>query len=59
MLILLDCCHAGGLSDAKAFAITSYKSSIPVETQELLQKGSGGVIIASSMSDEYSIASTD
>ncbi|HYV91516.1 MAG TPA: caspase family protein [Chitinophagales bacterium] len=56
MLILLDCCHSGGLDDAKAFTITSSKSPMPIEAQNLLQAGTGRVIIASSMANELSFA---
>lgn len=56
MLVLLDCCHAGGLEDAKAPGASFAKAPIPAEAVELLAKGSGRVIIASSQADELSYA---
>jgi hypothetical protein len=54
ILLLLDCCHAGGIGDAKGLEIA--KSPIPPEALEVLGSGSGRVIIASSQADEFSYA---
>jgi len=56
MLVLLDCCHAGGMDNAKALGAKFSKAPIPPEAQELLAQGSGRVIIASSRADELSYA---
>ncbi|MCI5123195.1 MAG: hypothetical protein D3925_01640 [Candidatus Electrothrix sp. AR5] len=52
-LILLDCCHAGGVgSGIKGEGFT--KASVPPEAIELFQQGKGFVVIASSAEDEFS-----
>ena len=52
-LILLDCCHAGGIgSGIKGEEFT--KASVPPEAIELFQQGKGCVVIASSKKDEVS-----
>jgi hypothetical protein len=56
LLVLLDCCHAGGVGDAKVPGLQLAKSPLPPETQSLLAEGSGRVIIASSQEDELSYA---
>jgi hypothetical protein len=56
LLVLLDCCHAGGVGDAKAPGLELAKSPLPPEAQNLLAKGSGRVIIASSRDNELSFA---
>ena len=50
LLVLLDCCHAGGQADAKSFV----KSPMPSTALEELAHGSGRVVIASSRKDEVS-----
>jgi hypothetical protein len=54
LLLLLDCCHAGGIGDAKGLEVA--KAPIPHEALEMLKKGKGLVIIASSQEDELSYA---
>jgi hypothetical protein len=54
MLLLLDCCHAGGIGEAKGLEIA--KAPLPPEALEMLGCGSGRVIIASSHADESSYA---
>ncbi len=54
LLILLDCCHAGGVGEAKAPGLELAKAPLPAEAQNLLAEGSGRVLIASSREDEYS-----
>ncbi|MCD4738869.1 MAG: caspase family protein [Anaerolineae bacterium] len=56
MLILLDCCHAGGVGDAKDPGLTLTKAPLPPGAVELLTAGRGRVLIASSQEDELSYA---
>jgi hypothetical protein len=51
-LVLLDCCHAGGVGEIKGVPLR--KSPLPAEAVDLFSKGSGYVLIASSTDDEYS-----
>lgn len=50
LLVLLDCCHAGGQADAKGFI----KSPLPPDAFDELARSSGRVVIASSRKDEVS-----
>jgi hypothetical protein len=52
LLVLLDCCHAGGQAEAKG--LPGVKSPLPPETTAELERGSGRVVIASSRRDEVS-----
>ena len=52
LLILLDCCHAGGLDNIEG--LTMEKSPLPPEAQTLFNQGKGIVLIASSKKDEQS-----
>lgn len=54
LLVLLDCCHAGGQADAKG----AIKSPLPPTLADELGKSGGRVIIASSRKDEVSYAGT-
>ncbi|MEA3341028.1 MAG: caspase family protein [Chloroflexota bacterium] len=56
LLLLLDCCHAGGVGEAKAPGLQLAKSPLPPEAQGLLAEGSGRVLVASSQEDELSYA---
>ena len=56
VLVLLDCCHAGGIGEAKAPGLGLAKSPLPPEAQRLLAEGSGRVLVASSQEDELSFA---
>ena len=56
LLVLLDCCHAGGLGDTKSLGYTAVKAPLPPEAQALLAEGKGRVVIASSTADELSYA---
>ncbi|MCU0571346.1 MAG: caspase family protein [Oculatellaceae cyanobacterium Prado106] len=56
LLVLLDCCHAGGLSDLKNLTMEATKSPLPPEAQALFSQGQGRVMIASSKEDEFSWA---
>ena len=52
LLVLLDCCHAGGMTAIKRGPFT--KSSVPPTLAESLKKGSGRILIASSRNTEVS-----
>lgn len=56
LLLLLDCCHAGGIGESQAPGRQLAKSALPPEARRLLAEGSGRVIIASSQEDELSFA---
>jgi hypothetical protein len=56
LLMLLDCCHAGGVGEAKAPGLELQKSPLPPEAHSLLAEGRGRVLIASSQADELSFA---
>lgn len=52
LLVLLDCCHAGGMADAKGPPLI--KSPIPPGLSDELKSSSGRVVLASSRQDEVS-----
>jgi hypothetical protein len=52
LLLLLDCCHAGGLGLAKGMELAKYP--LPPEALEILKQGKGRVIIASCKESELS-----
>jgi len=52
LLLLLDCCHAGGLGLAKGLELA--KSPLPTEALQILKQGKGRVIIASCKESELS-----
>lgn len=52
LLLLLDCCHAGGFDLAKAPGFS--KAPVPPEAKEFFLKGSGKMLIASSRENELS-----
>lgn len=54
LLVLLDCCHAGGLSDVSGFQIA--KAPLPPEAQRMFARGGGRMMLGSSMPDELSYA---
>lgn len=56
LLVLLDCCHAGGLGDTSKLGYEAEKAPLPPEAQALFNEGKGRVIIASSQADEKSFA---
>ncbi|MBE2199215.1 MAG: caspase family protein [Anaerolinea sp.] len=56
MLLLLDCCHAGGLDNIKAPGLTLTPAAIPLEAAEKFGEGSGRMVIASSFAHEKSFA---
>jgi hypothetical protein len=56
LLLLLDCCHAGGFDPAKAPGVTLKQAPLPPGVAEALAGGRGRVGIASSRADEVSFA---
>lgn len=50
LVVLLDCCHAGGITRIKAFQ----KEAIPPEFSSIFNSGQGRIAIASSHKNEYS-----
>jgi hypothetical protein len=56
LLVLLDCCRAGGIGEPKAPGLTFAKAPVPPEAEAILAEGAGRVIIASSREDEVSYA---
>ena len=52
LLVLLDCCHAGGQAEAKG--LPGVKSPLPPSVTAELKRGSGRVVLASSRKDEES-----
>jgi len=52
LLVLLDCCHAGGQAEAKG--LPGVKSPLPISVAAELKRGSGRGVIASSRKDEIS-----
>lgn len=54
VLLLLDCCHAGGVGEAKTPELEMSKAPLPPEALALLNEGRGRVVIASSREDELS-----
>ena len=58
LLVLLDCCHAGGIGQPKDPDVTLSKSPLPLHAGNILSQGSGRVILASSRGDELSYTST-
>jgi len=56
LLLLLDCCHAGGLDPTKAPGATLAKAPLPPEATAVLAQGKGRVLIASSQAEELSYA---
>jgi hypothetical protein len=56
LLVLLDCCHAGGFENIKAADLEFNKAPLPPEATDRFAEGSGRVLIASSMANELSYA---
>ena len=56
LLLLLDCCHAGGLDNMTTPGLTFTKAPIPQPVIEQFGQGHGRVVIASSRADEKSFA---
>lgn len=54
LVVLLDCCHAGGVPALKEPGENFVKSPVPPELLNVLGTGSGRVVVASSRENEYS-----
>ena len=54
LVVIFDCCHAGGIGQHKVAAEGEFKSGLSEITYQELAAGRGRVIIASSRSDEKS-----
>lgn len=54
LVVLLDCCHAGGVPALKEPAEPFVSSPVPPELLARLEEGEGRVVVASSHEDEYS-----
>lgn len=58
LLVLLDCCYAGGIAQPKASNMILDKSPLPLEFEQVLSEGTGRVVLASSRADEVSYPGT-
>ena len=58
LIVLLDCCHAGGVPALKGLDETFVKSPVPADLLNRLTSGGGRVVVASSREDEYSYTGT-
>jgi hypothetical protein len=56
MVVILDCCHAGGIGEPKDVSIAALNGGLPEGYYEALTSGTGRVIFASSRDTEYSWA---
>jgi hypothetical protein len=54
VVVIFDCCHAGGIGQPKDVAAPTIKAGLPERYYETLAAGRGRAILASSRSDEYS-----
>ena len=54
LVVIFDCCHAGGLGDIKGVDTSQIQSGLSESFYEQLNKGAGCAILASSKSDQYS-----
>jgi hypothetical protein len=54
VVILFDCCHAGGIGQPKDAAAPRMKAGLPESYYDALKAGRGRAILASSRSDELS-----
>lgn len=57
LIVLLDCCHAGGLPNFKG-DLKFVKGAAPPSLLQAMERGSGHVVVASSRSDELSLGGT-
>ena len=58
LVVLLDCCHAGGVPALKEPGETFVKSPVPPDLLNALASGSGRVVVASSHENESSYTGT-
>jgi hypothetical protein len=58
LMVVLDCCHAGGMGEigAKTAGLEMTKVPLPPDAAEVFTKGSGRVLLASSKASELSFA---
>ena len=56
LVVLLDCCHAGGMPAVKDAGEEFIKAPVPPELLRVLDEGGGRVILASSREEEVSYA---
>lgn len=54
LVVILDCCHAGGVPALKEVDKSFTKSPVPPDLLNVLGSGSGRVVVASSRENEYS-----
>lgn len=54
LIVLLDCCHAGGVPAQKEVDKSFTKSPVPPDLLNVLGSGSGRVVVGSSRENEYS-----
>jgi hypothetical protein len=54
MLVVLDCCHAGGIGQPKGDIASELRNGLPDSYYDLLKQGNGRVVMASSRADETS-----
>ncbi len=54
LVVLLDCCHAGGVPALKEAGEAFVKTPLPPDLLHVLGTGSGRVVVASSREDEFS-----
>lgn len=58
LIVLLDCCHAGGIPSLKDATERFKKGAAPPSLLQAMESGSGRVVVASSRSDESSLGGT-
>jgi hypothetical protein len=58
LLLLLDCCHAQGIGEAKVPGVRFIKSPLPPEVEGAFKQGKGRIVIASSQAGEMSFTGT-
>lgn len=56
LLVLLDCCHAGGIDVTVTTGLQMVKAPLPPEMPDLLSQGTGRVLLASCKENELSYA---
>lgn len=54
VIVIFDCCHAGGIGQPKNADPLNFKAGFPEGYYDTLKQGRGRVILASSRSDEFS-----
>lgn len=58
VIVVFDCCHAGGIGQPKDAAVPLLKTGLSERYYDALKQGRGRVILASSRSDEFSYVLT-